>query len=192
MPFRRALSLLAALLLAAALPAAAQGKPASKAAPKAGPVDAKTAYELAKAAALKWQADAELFDLGNLSTGPVDAEGRSTAWNVKWSSKAAGKINLMSVTNGALTTFEMPGPGGRVVPVKTETLFDSKQIVKMADDAGGAAHRAKGAKVTLGIVGSTVKPGTTLWHVSYSGDDYREVFHVAIEGETGKLKVLSD
>lgn len=180
--------LLAALLLAVALPAAAQGK----AAPKAGPVDAKTAYELAKAAALKWQADAELFDFGNLSTGPVDAEGRSSAWNVKWSSKAAGKMNMMSVTNGALTTFEMPGSGGRIVPVKPETLFDSKKLVKMADDAGGAAHRAKGAKVTLGIVGSTVKPGTTLWHVSYAGDDYREVFHVGIEGETGKLKVLSD
>jgi hypothetical protein len=86
----------------------------------------------------------------------------------------------------------MPGTGGRIVPVKPETILDSKKLVRMADEAGGAAHRAKGAKVTLGIVGSSVKPGTTLWHVSYSGDDYKEVFHVGIEGETGKLKVLSD
>ncbi len=184
----RSLPALAALLVAMALPAAAQ----PKGAPKPVPVDAKTAYDLAKAAAVKWQADAELFDFGNLSTGPVDAEGRSTAWNLKWSSKSAGKMNMMSVTNGVLTTFEMPGTGGRVVPVKPETILDSKKLVRMADEAGGAAHRAKGAKVTLGIVGSTVKPGTTLWHVSYSGDDYKEVFHVGIEGETGKLKVLSD
>lgn len=178
----------AALLVVMALPTAAQ----PKGAPKPVPVDAKTAYDLAKAAAMKWQSDAEMFGFGNLSTGPVDAEGRSTAWNVKWSSKAAGKMNMMSVTNGVLTTFEMDGAGGRVIPVKPETLFDSKKLVGMADEAGGAAHRAKGAKVTLGIVGSTVKPGTTLWHVSYSGDDYKEVFHVGIEGETGKLKVLSD
>lgn len=177
---------LAALLLATALPTAAQ------AAPKAVPVDAKTAYELAKAAALKWQADAELFGFGNLVTGPVDAEGRSTAWNLKWSSKAAGKMNMMSVDNGVLTTFEMAGAGGRGIPVKPGTTWDSKKLVKMADDAGGAAHRAKGAKVTLGLVGSTVKPGTTLWHVSYSGDDYKEVFHVGIEGETLALKVLSN
>lgn len=188
MKTRRPLALLAALLLAAALPAAAQ----PKGGPKPVPVDARTAYEKAKAAALKWQADAEMFDLGNLSNGPVDAEGRSTAWNVKWSSKAAGKINLMSVNNGVLSTFELAGAGGRVVPVKPETILDSKKVVQMADEAGGAAHRAKGAKVTLGLVGSSVKPGTTLWHVSYSGDDYKELFHVAIEGETGKLKVLSD
>lgn len=187
---RRALVLpaLATLLLVVAIPASAQPKGAGKSVA----VDAKTAYDKAKAAAVKWQADAELFGFGNLSTGPVDTEGRSTAWNLKWSSKSAGKMNMMSVNDGVLTTFEMDGTGGRGIPVKPETLFDSKKLVQMADEAGGAAHRAKGAKVTLGIVASAVKPGTTLWHVSYSGDDYKEVFHVAVEGETGKLKVLSD
>ncbi len=182
------LPVLAALLVAVSLSAAAQ----AKGAPKPGPVDAKTAYELAKTAALKWQADAELFGFGNLTTGPVDTEGRSTAWNLKWTSKAAGKMNMMSVTSGVLTTFVMDGAGGRGIPVKPETTWDSKKLVQMADGAGGAAHRARGAKVTLGIVANAVKPGTTLWHVSYAGDDYKEVFHVAIEGETGKLKVLSD
>ncbi len=188
MNFRRSLPVLAAFLLAAALPAAAQGK----AAPKATAVDAKTAYERAKAAAVKWQADAELFGFGNLVTGPVDTEGRSTAWNVKFSSKASGKMNMVSVNNGVVTTWETPGAGGRVIPVKPETTWDSAKLVKMADEAGGAAHRANGAKVTLGLVASTVVPGTTLWHVSYQDDKYKELFHVAIEGETGKLKVLSD
>jgi hypothetical protein len=188
--YRRSLSLpaLAALLFAVALPVAAQ----PKGAPKPVPVDAKTAYDLAKAAASKWQSDAELFGFGNLVTGPVDTEGRSTAWNLKWSSKSAGKMNMMSVNNGVLTTFEMDGAGGRGIPVKPETTWDSKKLIQMADGAGGAAHRAKGAKVTLGLVASAVKPGTTLWHVSYSGDDYKELFHVAIEGETMALKVLSD
>ena len=42
----------------------------------AGPVDAQAAYNLAKAAASKWQPDAELFDFATLSTAPLDSEGR--------------------------------------------------------------------------------------------------------------------
>ena len=183
MKYLRSLSLVALVLL---LRRDFPPVPSRRAPAKSVAVDAKTAYDKAKAAAVKWQADAELFGFGNLSTGPVDVEGRSTAWNLKWSSKSAGKMNMMSVNDGVLTTFEMDGTGGRGIPVKPETLFDSKKLVQMADEAGGAAHRAKGAKVTLGIVASAVKPGTTLWHVSYSGDDYKEVFHVAVEGETGR------
>jgi hypothetical protein len=185
---RSSLPALAAFLFAVALPVAAQ----PKGAPKPVPVDAKTAYGLAKAAAAKWQADAELFGFGNLVTGPVDTEGRSTAWIVKFSSKAAGKTNNVSVTNGVVTTWEMDGSGGRVIPVKAETTWDSKELVRRADEAGGAAHRAAGAKVTLGLVANTVVPGTTLWHVAYQDPKYKELFHVGIEGETGKLKVLSD
>lgn len=179
---------LAALLLAAALPASAQ----PKGAPKPAPVDAKTAWDLAKAAAAKWQPDAQLFGFSNLVTGPLDAEGRSTAWVVKFSSKAAGKTNNVSVTNGVVTTWEMDGAGGRVIPVKAETTWDSKKLAAMADEAGGAAHRAAGAKAMLGLVANTVVPGTTLWHVSYQDAKYKELFHVAIEGETGKLKALSN
>lgn len=182
------LAALAALLLAVALPAAAQPKGATKPAP----VDAKTAWELAKAAAAKWQPDAEPFGFSNLVTGPLDAKGRSTAWVVKFSSKAAGKTNNVSVTNGVVTTWEMDGAGGRVIPVKAETTWDSKKLVAMADEAGGAAHRTAGAKAMLGLVANTVVPGTTLWHVSYQDTKYKELFHVAIEGETGKLKVLSN
>jgi hypothetical protein len=187
---RRSLPLhaLAGILLALALPVAAQ----PKGAPKPVPVDVKTAYDLAKAAAAKWQPDAVLFGFSNLVTGPVDAEGRSTAWVVKFSSKAAGKTNNVSVTNGVVTTWEMDGAGGRVIPVKAETTWDSKELVRRADEAGGAAHRAGGAKATLGLVANTVKPGTTLWHVSYQDAKYKELFHVAVEGETGTLKVLKN
>lgn len=154
----------------------------------AGPVDAQTAYGLAKAAAAKWQPDAEMFDFGTLSTAPLDGEGRSAEWYVKWSSKKAGKINMMSVKNGALTTFEIPSAGGRVIVVSPQSIFDSKKLLAMADAKGGAAHRAKGATVSLGLVQNPVVNGP-LWHVSY-GRDGTEVFHVGIEANGGKTTVL--
>lgn len=154
----------------------------------AGPVDAQTAYGLAKAAAAKWQPDAEMFDFGTLSTAPLDGEGRSAEWYVKWSSKKAGKINMMSVKNGALTTFEIPSAGGRVIVVSPQSIFDSKKLLAMADAKGGAAHRAKGAAVSLGLVQNPVVNGP-LWHVSYSKDG-KEIFHVGIEANGGKTTVL--
>lgn len=173
--------------VAAVLALALLAAPAARA---AGPVDAQTAYGLAKAAAAKWQADAELFDFGTLSTAPLDGEGRSAEWYLKWSSKKAGKVNMMSVKNGALTTFEVPTAGGRVIVIAAVSILDSKKLLSMADAAGGAAHRAKGAAVSLGLVQSPVANGP-LWHVSY-GKDGKEVFHVGIEANGGKTTVLSN
>lgn len=163
---------------------------ASPAVRAAGPIDAKTAYDLGKAAAAKWKPDAQLFSFQSSGLAPVDAEGRSAEWVIKWTSKAAGAINLMSVKNGAVTTYEMADKGGRTIVLSPQSIFDSKKLVAMADAKGGAAHRAAGAKVSLGLVQSTVMNGP-LWHVGYSKNN-KEVFHVGIEANGGKTKVLSD
>lgn len=175
------------LAVAASLALALLAAPAVRA---AGPVDAQAAYGLAKAAAAKWQGDAELFSFGTLSTAPLDGEGRSAEWHLKWSSEKAGKVNMMSVKNGALTTFELPTAGGRVIVLSAASILDSKKLLAMADAAGGAAHRAKGAAVSLGLVQNPVVKGP-LWHVSYSQGD-KEVFHVGIEANGGKTTVLSN
>jgi hypothetical protein len=161
---------------------------AARGARAAGPVDARTAYDLAKAAAVKWQPDAEMFDFGTLSTAPLDGEGRSAEWYAKWSSKKAGKVNMMSVKNGVLSTFEVPTAGGRVIAISPQSIFDSKKLLAMADAKGGSAQRAKGATVSLGLVQNTVVNGP-LWHVSYAKDG-KEVLHVGIEANGGKTTVL--
>ena len=161
----------------------------------AGPVDAKTAYNLAAALAVKWQPDAKLCNFTSLATGPVDGEGRSSQWSIHFSSKKAGKLMMVTVSNGAASTFIVPGPGARVIAISARTNLDSKQLLARADAAGGAAHRKKGALVTIGLVESPVAGVGPLWHISYSakgpdGMPGRELFHVAIEGNTGKLSVL--
>jgi hypothetical protein len=121
---------------------------------------------------------------------PLDAEGRSADWMVKWESKSAGKINIMSVRDGAVTTFEMESKGGREIVLSPQSILDSKMLLAMADAKGGAARRAAGAKVSLGLVQSTVN-NAPLWHVTYSKDN-KEVFHVGIEANGGKTTVLSE
>jgi hypothetical protein len=157
----------------------------------AGPVDAQAAYNLAKAAASKWQPDAELFDFATLSTAPLDSEGRSAEWSANWSSKKAGRVNFMSVKNGVLSTFQVATAGGRVIVLSPKSMLDTKQLLAMADAKGGAAHRAKGATVSAGLVENRVVGGP-LWHFSYTGKDGKEVFHVGIEANGGKTTVLSN
>ena len=161
----------------------------------AGPVDARTAYNMAAALAAKWQPDAKPCNFTTLATGPVDGEGRSAQWSIHFSSKKAGKLMMVTVSSGQASTFVVPGPGARVIAISPKTNLDSKQLLARADAAGGAAHRKKGALVTIGLVESPVAGVGPLWHISYSakgpdGMPGRELFHVAIEGNTGKLSVL--
>jgi hypothetical protein len=163
---------------------------AAPAARAAGPVDARTAYDLGKAAAAKWKPDAQLFAFQSSGLAPVDVEGRSADWMIKWTSKGAGAINIMSVKDGVVSTFVMEDKGGRAILLTPQSILDSKKLVAMADAKGGAAHRTAGVTVSLGLVQSPVIDGP-LWHVTYSKNN-KEVFHVGIEANGGKTTILSD
>lgn len=174
------------MILSLALAAVVSAGPALSAGPVAGPV----AYALVKVAATRWQPDAEMFDFATMPSAPLDAEGRSAEWISKWSSKKAGKVNLMTVKNGTLITFEVPTAGGRVIVLGPESILDTKKLLEMADARGGAAFREKGAAVTAGLVQNP--SAGPLWHLSYVGKDGKELFHVAIEANGGKVTVLTN
>lgn len=162
----------------------------------AGPVTSKVAYDLALAAAKKWQADALLFDLSSLANAPVDTEGRSSTWSLKFFSRKANKVFIVTVANGIAQTFEIQNPGGTTIEITAKTNLDSKRLAAMADAAGGAKYRKSGAVVTMGLRQSPVAAGSgPLWHVSYAekgpdGMPDKELFHVTIEGDSGKLEVI--
>jgi hypothetical protein len=200
----RSLAGFTALVLVAALPSGvaqaqktstpAKAKPAAKAAPKAGSGAPKAkkglmtsleAYQKAKAIALKWQRDAELTDLGSLSTSPVGLDGRSAEWNIHFMSKGADKTNLMSVKNGVVTPYEVKGGQGEVIEVVEGTIMDSAKLIQIAQENGGSSF--PGSKITIGVVQNRNGP---LWHVSYSDAEGNELLHLAIEGNGGKATQL--
>ncbi len=76
------------LLVGVAANAAAQMQAACKAGKtgKAASITAREAWDLASARARAWKPDAVPFELTTTSEGPLDAEGRSKDWNIKFSS----------------------------------------------------------------------------------------------------------
>ncbi len=131
-----------------ALAAVVSAGPALSAGPVAGPV----AYALVKAAAMRWQPDAEMFDFATMPSAPLDAEGRSAEWISKWSSKKAGKVNLMTVKNGTLITFEVPTAGGASSSSGRSRSSTRGSSSRWPTPAGAPPSGQKGATVTAGLV----------------------------------------
>jgi hypothetical protein len=182
---RRVLVLLSIAVLAQAAPSAAQclTKPA-----KVGPaLNGKDAYALARAEATKWNADSILTKMVTTSDGRLDAEGRSSDWSIHFFSAAAKKLNMMSFTKGVTSCDAIDrASGGRPIAVADTTVFDTKQLLGTAQQAGGSALDPKTVTVNADL-GQNPRTGA-VWHIDY----YRAggtgtVLSVVIDSATGQV-----
>ena len=114
---RKILGLLLILLAALVADAAAQMQAACAAGKtgKGASITAKEAWDLANARAKAWKPDAIPFEITTTSLGPLDAEGKSKDWNLKFSSAAGKAVNLISITDGKISCYAHDGAGGRVI-----------------------------------------------------------------------------
>jgi hypothetical protein len=184
-PIRRVLVLLSIAVLAHAAAAAAQclTKPA-KLAPA---LNGKEAYALARAEATKWNADSILTKMVTTSEGRLDAEGRSSDWSIHFFSAAAKKLNMMSFTKGVMSCDPIDrAGGGRPITVSDQTVFDTKQLLGTAQQAGGSALDPKTVSVNADL-GQNPRTGA-VWHIDY----YRAggtgtVLSVVIDSATGTV-----
>ena len=182
---RRVLVLLSIAVLALAGTAAAQclTKPA-KLAPA---LNGKEAYALARAEATKWNADSILTKMVTTSEGRLDAEGRASDWSIHFFSAAAKKLNMMSFTKGAMTCTPIDrASGGRPIAVTDTTIFDTKLLYGIAQQAGGSALDPKTVTVNADL-GQNPRTGA-VWHIDY----YRAggtgtALSVVIDSASGKV-----
>ena len=152
---------------------------------KAASITAKEAWDLASQRARAWKPDAIPFELTTTSEGPLDAEGRSKDWNIKFSSPGAKAVDLISITNGQITCYAMTGAGGRVIEWDDKIVLDSKKLYETAQKAGGD-KLAPGSKITAGLVQN--KPGgLSLWYLNYEGADGKQTLGVVINAKTGEV-----
>lgn len=152
---------------------------------KAASITAKEAWDLASQRAKAWKPDAIPFELTTTSLGPLDAEGRSKDWNIKFSSPGGKAVNLISITNGQITCYAMNGAGGRVIEWDDKIVLDSKKLYDTAQKAGGD-KLAPGSKITAGLVQN--KPGgLSLWYLNYEGPDGKQTLSVVINAKTGEV-----
>jgi hypothetical protein len=187
MIMRRLLAAFSVLALSRALhaqmtpacPAAKTGKPAA--------ITAKEAWDLASARARTWQKDAVPFDLTTTSSGPLDAAGRSTDWDVKFSSAAGKAVDMISISDGQIRCFAIAGEGGQPIHFDEKILLDTRALYETAQKAGGSAV-GPGAKVMAGLVPERRKDGTESWYLNYQDAGGREVLSVVIDARTGAVK----
>jgi hypothetical protein len=163
----------------ASCPAGKTGKPAA--------LTAKEAWDLAHSRAVAWQPDAVPFDLTTTSSAPLDASGRSTEWDVKFSSAAAKAVDMISISDGQIRCFAIAGEGGQPIHFDEKIILDTKALYETAQKAGGSAL-GPGAKVMAGLVPERRKDATESWYLNYQDAGGREVLSVVIDARTGAVR----
>ncbi|MEX0878738.1 MAG: hypothetical protein WEF99_07560 [Thermoanaerobaculia bacterium] len=155
------------------------GKPAA--------ITAREAWELASPRARAWQADAVPFDLTTTSSGPLDAAGRSTDWDVKFSSPSAKAVDMIGISDGQIRCFAVAGAGGQVIHFDDKIILDSKKLYETAQKAGGE-KLGPGARVMAGLVPARGGRGSgENWYLNYQNAEGREVLSVVLDARTGAV-----
>lgn len=187
---KRFASALCAIVLLALLCTTAQAQAkASCTAGKTGKpsaITAREAWELAIRRAHSWQPDAVPFDLTTTSLGPLDAEGKSKDWDVKFSSPGAKAVDMIDITDGQIRCFSIAGAGGRVIQWDDKIILDSKRLYETAQKAGGD-KLGPGTRVMAGLVQMKGTNGQ-LWYLNYQNAEGKEALSVVIDAKTGAVK----
>lgn len=158
------------------------GKPAA--------VTGKEAWDLASAAALKWQPDARVFEIGTLTTGPIDSQGKATEWSIKFSSANAKAVNPISISQGTIRCWAMPGDGGRLIDFDDSIILDTKRLYDLAQKSGGEKYTAQKYSVSATLNQNPI--GGPLWYFNYEDAKYKQGLSVIINAKTGKVNMVDE
>lgn len=152
-------------------------------------------YKDAEAKAKAWKADAAPARLGNSSLGPIDAQGRSTAWSMLFYSMAADAHVAIDATAGKMTCIARKGTAGRMPGLAPTFFRDGAKLYEIARAQGGD-FVARGYGVVAQTAAARDRHGT--WNLSFvlseaSGSTKNGNVTVIVDANTGKLeKVLRD
>jgi len=150
----------------------------------AGPFSGTEIYEMALAEAQKWQADAVLSEMSGVS--PLDEEGRSDGWVLKFWSPSTKGFNQVMYMNGGMTTSpsDLPVPNA---PVADGVIVDTKRLYDIAEAAGASTVTEQGYRPLPGLVPYPLDESRLTWYLNYQGGDYRVVYTVIIDAVTGEV-----
>ncbi|UCG25852.1 MAG: hypothetical protein JSW55_07645 [Chloroflexota bacterium] len=151
---------------------------------------AKTAYDLARPAALRWAKDSQLLSLSGTwdsARNYLDGEGD---WSLLFYSPSQSSIALVSVAEGSATVIDTHGVTQQP-PVQTIELWrlDSPEVVNLLKSNGGneflRGQPQAGLALSLNLVGNTA------WSARLINQETRRIFDVRLEADDGELiKIL--
>ncbi len=143
-------------------------------------------YELSLAEALKWQPDAVLSEISTTGLGPLDAEGKSTSWTLKYWSPSSKGTNSFFVMEGALTSTATDLPVPQAV-VAIDVILDTKQLYDIGNEAGATVYTVQGYRPMASLTPYPLDKDRLTWYLNYAGGDFRVVYTVIIDATTGEV-----
>jgi len=169
-----------------ATPVAGNTPVAAPVQPVAAAMTGQEIVDLALVEAQKWQPDAVLSEIATSGLGPLDAEGKSTDWILKFWSPTTKGLNTIMFMNGAFTTSptDLPTPKTTVLE---GVILDTKRLVEIGDQAGAAKYTAEGYRPMAAITPYPLDNNRLTWYLNYAGGDFRVVFTVVIDAKTGEV-----
>ena len=152
-----------------------------------GALTAQEAYDLALPEALAWQADATLASLSTSLGGPLDAEGKSESWELKFWSPSAGEVNNLTFDYGVLHNLGPLAMDLTPVPAMDSVILDTKRIYDIAAAAGGSKFIDEGNYVDASLGHYPGDDSLPTWVVNYFAQDNTASFTVAIDARNGEV-----
>jgi hypothetical protein len=144
-------------------------------------------YTMAEKYAKAWKADAVPVRITNTSMGPLQPNGSSEAWNLKFYSAQTDSHVGITTFRGSLTCWAEKGEAGRIPDFKPGFFRDGAALYALAKQHGGA-FIGQGYTVSLGTAAAPRDRQAT-WNINYSKDDGKDApLSVIIDANTGKLK----
>jgi len=148
-------------------------------------------YAKAEKIAKGWQADAVPANIGNTSQGPLDAEGKSEAWNLTFYSASADARVMINTFRGMFTCYAQPGPAGRVTDLTPDFFRDGAGLYATAKEKGGN-FIAQGYQV---FIQTNAAPRTrhAMWYITYTNADRSNADRtVILDANTGQVEKVLD
>jgi hypothetical protein len=148
-------------------------------------------YAKAETIARAWQADVVPARLMNTSLGPLDAEGKSAAWNLTFYSPAADSNVSVSTFNGMFTCYAQPGSAGRLPDLSPDFLRDGAKLYAIAREKGGN-FIDEGYQVSIQTAAAPADRHAT-WYISYTTPDgVNAPRTVIVDANTGAVEKVLD
>jgi hypothetical protein len=146
-------------------------------------------YKIAEGHAKAWKADATPANLGNTSLGPLQPDGSSIAWNLKFYSDSAKSWVGINTFRGTLTCYASPGTAGRMPDLKPTFLRDGAKLYAVAKQQGESLL-GQGYIVMIQTAAAPSNNHAT-WYINYSKDNRDGGLTVILDANTGAVeKVL--
>ena len=145
-------------------------------------------YTKSEAKAKAWKADALVARITNTSMGPLDALGKSEAWNLMFFSPSANAQVTVSIFRGMFTCYAMPGPAGRLPDLKPTFARDGAKLYAIAKQAG-ATYLTQGYAVMIGTAAAPSDRHAT-WNISFADPKTSQnaPITVIVDANTGALE----